>query len=70
MKASPNLDLAANAPPCAVQVAPLFVTLMQRALELIRGCGCAPDTGCPGCVQHTECGEYNAVISKACTHSS
>lgn len=52
--------------PCApkLQAAPLFTTLMQRAMELIRGCGCLPDTGCPGCVQHTECGEYNAVISK------
>ena len=39
-------------------------TLMERALELVRGCGCSPDTGCPGCVQHTECGEYNAVLSK------
>lgn len=47
------------------QAAPLFTTLMERALELIKGCGCGPDTGCPGCVQHTECGEYNAVISKA-----
>ena len=49
-----------------VQAAPLFTTLMQRAMELIRGCGCLPDTGCPGCVQHTDCGEYNAVISKVC----
>lgn len=47
-----------------LQAAPLFTTLMQRAMELIRGCGCLPDTGCPGCVQHTDCGEYNAVISK------
>lgn len=39
-----------------MQVAPLFTTLMERALELIRGCGCARDSGCPGCVQHTECG--------------
>jgi hypothetical protein len=48
----------------AMQAAPLFTTLMQRAMELIQGCGCLPDTGCPGCVQHTDCGEYNAVISK------
>lgn len=39
-----------------MQVAPLFMTLMERALELIRGCDCARDSGCPGCVQHTECG--------------
>lgn len=52
-----------------MQAAPLFTTLMEQALQLIRSCGCKPDTGCPGCVQHVECGEYNAVISKVLTAS-
>jgi ATP-dependent helicase YprA (DUF1998 family) len=37
---------------------------MERALTLIRGCTCTVDSGCPGCVQHAECGEYNAVLNK------
>jgi DEAD/DEAH box helicase domain-containing protein len=42
----------------------LFGLLMRRALDLIRSCPCTSDTGCPGCVQHTDCGEYNAVLNK------
>ncbi len=37
---------------------------MQKALELIQNCKCTSDSGCPACVQHTDCGEYNAVLSK------
>lgn len=37
---------------------------MERAVQLIRSCGCGPDTGCPACVQHMHCNEYNAVLSK------
>ncbi len=41
-----------------------FGELLELALELVRGCGCAGDHGCPACVQHTGCGEYNAVLHK------
>lgn len=30
----------------------------------MRECGCSGRTGCPACVQHTECGEYNAALHK------
>ena len=46
------------------QAAPLFPQLLRRALELVRECGCSSATGCPACVQHTECGEYNAALHK------
>lgn len=46
--------------PACLQAAPLFPELVRRALELVRGCGCSGPSGCPACVQQTECGEYNA----------
>lgn len=46
------------------QACPLFGALMQKALDLIRTCDCVSDSGCPACVQHPDCGEYNAVLSK------
>ncbi|KAK9842388.1 hypothetical protein WJX84_006352, partial [Apatococcus fuscideae] len=48
----------------AAQACPLFGPLMQRALEVIKDCKCISDSGCPACIQHTDCGEYNAVLSK------
>lgn len=33
-----------------------------RALALVQQCACRH--GCPGCVQHTDCSEYNAVLHK------
>ncbi len=42
----------------------VFGDLLELALELVRGCACAGDCGCPACVQHTGCGEYNAVLHK------
>ena len=36
----------------------------ERALELVERCGCAGTHGCPGCVQHLDCSEYNAVLHK------
>ena len=47
-----------------MQACPLFGPLMQRALEVIKDCKCTSDSGCPACIQHTDCGEYNAVLSK------
>ena len=41
---------------------------MRRALELIRGCDCMSDKGCPGCIQYTACNQYNAVLSKAAAY--
>ena len=71
---TPPLSLHAELPVCHVhvplnccfpmQACPLFGPLMQRALELIKDCKCTSDSGCPACVQHTDCGEYNAVLSK------
>ena len=37
---------------------------MEKALALILGCECASDSGCPACIQHPDCNEYNAVLSK------
>ena len=48
----------------ALQATPLFSVLLEKALELIENCNCKPASGCPGCVQHTDCGEYNAVLNK------
>lgn len=47
------------------QARPVFTSLLQRALALVVECGCEAEGGCPGCVQHTHCGEYNAVLHKA-----
>lgn len=46
------------------QAAPLFPQLLRRALRLVRECGCAGRAGCPACVQHADCSEYNAVLHK------
>jgi DEAD/DEAH box helicase domain-containing protein len=46
------------------QAQPLFPQLLQRALELIRGCTCRAMSGCPACIQHLGCTEYNAVLHK------
>ncbi|KAK9816796.1 hypothetical protein WJX72_005198 [[Myrmecia] bisecta] len=48
----------------AAQACPLFGELMQKALELLHNCPCQSDSGCPSCIQHTDCGEYNAVLHK------
>ena len=48
----------------ALQATPLFSVLLEKALQLIENCDCKPASGCPGCVQHTDCGEYNAVLNK------
>lgn len=50
--------------PLPHQAAPLFPQLLRRALALVCECGCTGRTGCPACVQHTECGEYNAALHK------
>ena len=34
------------------------------AVAGVRGCDCAAMSGCPGCVQHLGCTEYNAVLHK------
>lgn len=48
-----------------MQAQPIFTNLIQKALELVRACPCSDDKGCPSCVQHVACTEYNAVISKS-----
>jgi ATP-dependent helicase YprA (DUF1998 family) len=48
-----------------LQATPLFAELLQRALDLVSGCQCPYVKGCPCCVQHLECKNYNAVLNKA-----
>ena len=48
----------------AVQAHAVFGELLELALELVRGCDCSGAWGCPACVQHSGCGEYNAVLHK------
>ncbi|EFJ42855.1 hypothetical protein VOLCADRAFT_97014 [Volvox carteri f. nagariensis] len=45
--------------------APLFPALLARAHQLVSECRCPYAKGCPQCVQHLECRNYNAVLSKA-----
>jgi DEAD/DEAH box helicase domain-containing protein len=47
-----------------LQATPLLPELLQRALDLVLGCPCTQPKGCPGCVQHLDCKNYNAVLSK------
>lgn len=49
----------------AAAACPMYLTLLEKALELVEGCDCSGDVGCPSCIQHTHCGEYNTVLSKA-----
>lgn len=37
---------------------------MRKAVALIEACPCKEATGCPGCIQHTDCNQYNAVLDK------
>ncbi len=37
---------------------------MRKGIELIQACKCTAPTGCPGCIQHTTCNQYNAVLNK------
>jgi len=48
-----------------MQAKPIFTNLLQKALELVRACPCSDEKGCPNCIQHVACTEYNAVISKS-----
>jgi ATP-dependent helicase YprA (DUF1998 family) len=48
----------------AKAAAPRFTELLQKALSIISNCSCTCTEGCPGCIQHTHCGEYNAVLNK------
>lgn len=43
---------------------PVFIDLLKRSFALVSSCECSLEAGCPACVQHTECGEYNAVLNK------
>ena len=48
-----------------LQATPLFPELIQQALDLIEKCSCPYLKGCPCCVQHLDCKNYNAVLNKA-----
>eukprot|EP00742_Colponemidia_sp_Colp-10_P009548 GILJ01010424.1.p1 GENE.GILJ01010424.1~~GILJ01010424.1.p1 ORF type:complete len:1170 (-),score=133.32 GILJ01010424.1:130-3639(-) len=41
----------------------IFPRLLHSALKLIQDCPCSE--GCPSCIQHLHCSEYNVVIDKA-----
>ncbi|GIL86775.1 hypothetical protein Vretifemale_15010 [Volvox reticuliferus] len=49
----------------SVAAAPLFPALLERAHRLVSECSCHYAKGCPQCVQHLECRNYNAVLNKA-----
>ncbi|MHA1680037.1 MAG: DEAD/DEAH box helicase [Promethearchaeota archaeon] len=42
----------------------MIVSLLNSTREMIRGCSCKPDNGCPSCVQSPRCGNGNEPISK------
>jgi hypothetical protein len=42
----------------------MFAELLQAALEMLEACDCTLPTGCPGCVHHMGCGEYNKCLDK------
>jgi hypothetical protein len=42
----------------------MFAELLQAALEMLEACDCTLATGCPGCVHHMGCGEYNKCLDK------
>jgi hypothetical protein len=44
-----------------LQATPLFHLLLRQALALVRECPCPYEKGCPACVQHLDCKNYNAV---------
>lgn len=44
----------------------MFAELLQAALEMLSACDCTTPTGCPGCVHHMGCGEYNECLDKNC----
>ena len=33
--------------------------------ELVDQCPCREESGCPGCVHHGDCPQYNAVLDKS-----
>lgn len=49
----------------ALQATPLLPELLQKALDLVQRCPCPYVKGCPCCVQHLDCKNYNAVLHKA-----
>ena len=48
----------------SAQVQPLFGNILRAAYELVKQCPCEEECGCPNCVQHGDCPQYNAVLDK------
>lgn len=48
----------------APQACRMFGLLLEKAYELVRDCKCTGPAGCPGCIQHTKCPEYNTILCK------
>lgn len=48
----------------AARACQMFGVLLEKAYELVRDCPCSGSAGCPGCIQHTKCAEYNTVLCK------
>ncbi|GFR40697.1 hypothetical protein Agub_g1288, partial [Astrephomene gubernaculifera] len=49
----------------AAAAAPRMPQLLEAAYGRVVECGCEYGKGCPQCVQHLACRNYNAVLSKA-----
>ncbi len=47
-----------------LQAAPLFALLLEAAAQLVAECDCSEEKGCPSCIQHLDCKNYNAVLNK------
>jgi len=45
----------------------LIHTLLQSALELVEGCSCDAEDGCPACIHSPKCGNDNQILHKAST---
>lgn len=48
----------------AAQAAPLFHLLIEHALRLVAECACDEPKGCPCCIHHSDCPNYNVLLCK------
>jgi ATP-dependent helicase YprA (DUF1998 family) len=48
----------------AAAAAMVMGEVLTKAVEMLEGCDCRLDDGCPSCLHHPGCGEYNAHLSK------
>lgn len=48
----------------AAAAAVVMGDVLTKAVEMLKECDCRLDNGCPSCLHHPGCGEYNAQLSK------